>query len=104
MNQVSRQNTKVDVEKDFFKLMVNPNYGHNCRNNVDNCYFSRIYDELEELMHAKRYQNIFNLSISKFVSTEYLERQIGEEFSKGKKNDAVISMRKSWQKKHKKIQ
>ena len=46
MNQVSRQNTKVDVEKDFFKLMVNPNYGHNCRNNVDNCYFSRIYDEL----------------------------------------------------------
>ena len=82
MNQVSRQNTKVDVEKDFFKLMVNPNYGHNCCNNVDNCYFSRIYDELEELMHAKRYQNIFNLSISKFVSSEYLERQIGEEFSK----------------------
>ena len=82
MNQVSRRNTKVDIKKDFFKLMVNPNYGHNCRNNVDNCYFSRIYDELEELMHAKRYQNIFDLSISKFFSSEYLERQIGEEFSK----------------------
>ena len=70
MNQVSRQNTKTDIEKDFFKLMNNANIGYDCRNNADNCYFSPIYDELEELMYSKRYQNVFDQSISEFVSWE----------------------------------
>ena len=81
MNQVSRQNAKTDVEKDFFKLMNNANFGYDCRNNAEKCCFSPIYDELEELMYAKTYQNIFDRSISTFVSSEYLERQIEEEFS-----------------------
>ena len=46
MNEVSRQNAKTDVEKDFFKLMNNENFGYDCRNNADNCYFSPIYNEL----------------------------------------------------------
>ena len=70
MNKVSRQNAKTDVEKDFFKLMNNANIAYDCRNNADNCYFSPIYDELEELMYAKRYQNVFDQSISEFVSWE----------------------------------
>ena len=53
MNQVSSQNAKTTVEKDFFKLMNNANFGYDC-NNADYCYFSSIYDELEELMYAKR--------------------------------------------------
>ena len=82
MNQVWRQNAKTDIEKDFFKLMNNANFGYGCRNNADNCYFSSIYDELEELMYPKRYHKFYDQSISKFVSSEYLERQIEEEFSK----------------------
>ena len=70
MNKVSRQNAKTDVEKDFFKLMNNANFVYDCCNNADNCYFSPIYDELEELMYAKRYQNIFDQSISEIVSWE----------------------------------
>ena len=81
MNQVSTQNAKTDVEKDFFKLMNNANFGYDCRNNAGNYYFSPIYNELEELMYAKRHQNIFDQSISEFVSSECLERQIEEEFS-----------------------
>ena len=46
MNEVSRQNAKTDVEKYFFKLMNNENFGYDCRNNADNCYFSPIYNEL----------------------------------------------------------
>ena len=53
MNQVSSQNAKPNVEKDFFKLMNNANFGYDC-NNADYCYFSSIYDELEESMYAKR--------------------------------------------------
>ena len=54
--------------------MNKTNFDYDCLNNAENCYFSPIYDELEELMYVKRYQNIFNLSISEFVSSEYLER------------------------------
>ena len=32
-------------------------------------------------MYVKRYQNIFDQSISECVSSEYLERQIEEKFS-----------------------
>ena len=37
MNQVTCQNAQTDVEKDFYKLMNNANFGYGCRNNVDNC-------------------------------------------------------------------
>ena len=30
MNQVSRQNAKTDVKKDFYKLMNNSNFGYDC--------------------------------------------------------------------------
>ena len=123
MNQVSRQKAQTDVEKDFYKIMNNANFGYDCRNNADNCYFSPIYDEIDELSYAKRYQNIFDQSISDFVSSESLERQIEKEFlnkiakldqndnyyeatknsleiQKKKELGTVFSMKKSKQKKH----
>ena len=36
MNQVLRQKAQTDMEKDFYKLMNNPNFGCDGRNNVDN--------------------------------------------------------------------
>ena len=49
MNQVSRQNSQTDDEKDFYKLMNNTNFDYDCCNNADNCYFQPVYDEIEEL-------------------------------------------------------
>ena len=46
MNQKSRQNAKNSIEKDFFKLMNNANFGYDCRNNLDNCQFIPIFDEM----------------------------------------------------------
>ena len=125
MNQVSRQNTETDVEKDFYKLMNNSNFGYDCQSNADNCFFHPKYDGIEELSYAKRYQNVLHQGISEFVSSEILERQIEEEFFKKiafldpneecyepRKNyfqlkkkrkrglDSVFSMRKSRQKKY----
>ena len=80
MNQVSRQNALTDVEKDFYKLMNSSNFGYDCRNNADNCFFQLIYEEIEELSYAMRYQNVFDQQISDFVSSEILERQIEEKF------------------------
>ena len=49
MNQTSRQQSKNDVQKDFYKLMNNSNFGYDCRNNLDNCKFVPIFDEYKEL-------------------------------------------------------
>ena len=46
MNQRSKQNAKNYFKKDFYKLMINPNFGYDCRDNLDNCQFVPIFDEL----------------------------------------------------------
>ena len=53
MNQVSRQNAKADVGPYFYKLLNNSNFGYDCRNNADNCFFNVIYDEIGELSYVK---------------------------------------------------
>ena len=102
--------------------MNNASFGYDCHNNANNCYFSPIYDEIEELSYAKRYQNAFDQSISNCVSSEILKRQNEGEFLKKikkldqnddyyearknsleiqkKKSDAIFSMKNSKQKKH----
>ena len=54
MNQVSPQNATSDVERDFFKLMKNSNFGFDCRNNAKNYFFGPTYDETEDLSCAKK--------------------------------------------------
>ena len=51
MNQKSRQKSKTNVEKDFYKLMNNSNFGYDCRNNIDNCQFVPIFDEYKEISY-----------------------------------------------------
>ena len=46
MNHRAKQNAKNSIEKDFYKLMNNSNFGYDCRNNLDNCQFVSIFDEL----------------------------------------------------------
>ena len=60
INQKSRQQSKNNVEKDFYKLMDNPNFGFYCRNNLDNCKFVPIFDEYKELTYIHRYCNILD--------------------------------------------
>ena len=58
MNQVSRQNPKTDVERDFYKLLSISNCVCDCQNDANNCFFNPIYDEIEELSYAKKYQSV----------------------------------------------
>ena len=48
MNEKSRQISENNIEKDFYKLMNNSNFGYDCRHNLDNCQFIPIFDELKE--------------------------------------------------------
>ena len=65
MNQKSRQESKNHIEKDFYKLMNNSNFDYDCHNNLDNCKFVPIFDELKELTYIKRYFCSANFITSK---------------------------------------
>ena len=60
MNQKSKQNAKDSIKKYFFKLMNNSDFRYDCRNNLDNCQFIPIFDELKEVTYFKRYYNYFD--------------------------------------------
>ena len=99
MNQKSRQNAKNDIEKNFYKLMNNANFGFNCRNNADNLKFDPLIDEINEITYIKRYHNLFDPKIEKFVSSKILEDHIEKEYNdnifKIKENDPYKDLRKT---------
>ena len=80
MNQKSRQESKNSVEKDFYKLMKNSNFGYDCRNNLDNCKFVPIFDEYKELTYIHRYHNIFDHKVSQIATGDLLRADIEEKF------------------------
>ena len=78
MNQKSRQLSKNNVEKGFYKLMNNSNFWYDCRNNLDNCKFVPIFDEFREVTFVNWYHNIFYQKVSQFVISDLLKQQIEE--------------------------
>ena len=79
-NQRKRRDAKSSIEKDFYKLMNNANFGNDCRDNRNNTKFQPIVNEIEEITYIKKYYNLFDSSVSKFVNSDILERQINQEF------------------------
>ena len=90
MNQNSRQQAKDEVTKDFFKLMNNLNFGYDCRNNLDNCKFNPIFDELNEITNVNRYHSIFQKNMENFVSPEIIRQFTEEKF-----NDSIAKLDKN---------
>ena len=87
MNQKSWQEAKTNIEKDFYKLMNNSNFGYDCRNNLDNCKFVAIFDEIKEVTYLSRYFNYFDQRISDFVTTDLIKQNIEERY-----NDKLIKL------------
>ena len=79
-NQKERQNAKTDVAKDIYKLMNNASCGVDCRNNMNNCVFEPIIDEMNEVSYLKMYYNLFEKKISNFGNSELLEKEIEQKF------------------------
>ena len=89
MNQKSRQESKNSVEKGFYELMNNSNFGYDCRNNIDNCKFVPIFDEYGEVTYINRYHNIFDKKVSNFITSDILKHKAEEEF-----NDKLMKLDK----------
>ena len=82
MNQKARQEATDKVESDFCKLLNNANFGYDCRNNLDNCTFDPIMDEIRELIFIKRYHsNLYDESIKPFVTSRILSEDIQERYN-----------------------
>ena len=71
---------KNSIEKDFYKLMNNSNFGYDCRNNLDNCQFVPIFDELKEIMYLKWYYNYFDSKVSSFVTADLIKHDVQEKY------------------------
>ena len=83
MNQNARKTAKTKVEKDFYKLLKNSNFGNDCRNNVGNCTLELMYDGLEEISYIKNYTDIFtDPKFTEFFSTDILRKQVEDTFNK----------------------
>ena len=79
-NQRKRQKAKTSIEKDFYKLMNNVNFGYDCRDDANNAKFQPIIDEVNEITYIKKYYNLFDNRVSKFVNSDVLEQQVNEQF------------------------
>ena len=82
MNQKARQEAGDKVESDFCKLLNNANFGYDCRNNLDNCKFEPINDEINELSFIKRYySNLYDENVRPFITSRVLKEEMDERFN-----------------------
>ena len=82
MNQKARQESKNLIESNFCQFRNNANFGYDCRNNLDNCTFEPIRDEIGEINYIRKYHNsIFDSEVSKFVNSQTLKEEITAKYN-----------------------
>ena len=81
MNQNARKTAKSKVEKGFYKLLNNSNFGNDCRNNIGNCNLELIYNGSEELAYIKKFTDVFDdPKFKDFFTMELFKKQVEDEF------------------------
>ena len=101
INQKSHQTASSKVEKDFYKLLNNSNFGIDCQNNIGNRYLEPIYDDVNKISYIKRYTTIFSHKSLRDFFLPYLLRKEIEQTFQGKifalnKEDQTYEARKKY--------
>ena len=98
MNQKPRQESTNPIESNFWKLLNNANFGYDCRNNLGNCTFEPINDELREITYIRGYYNrLFDREIAPFITSQVIKEEIdsryNEQIAKISETDPFYSAR-----------
>ena len=81
MNQNPRKTAKTKVEKGFYKLLNNSNFGYDCRNNIGNCRLDLLFDGLDEISYIKKFTNFLqDTHYRKFFSVDLFKEQYMKEY------------------------
>ena len=75
--------------------MNNSNFGYDCCNNLDNCQFVPIFDELQEITYLKRYYNYFDSKVSSDLIREEIEEKYNGSLTKSSKDDKYYKIKLS---------
>ena len=70
--------------------MNNSNFAYDCCNNLDNCQFIPIFDELKDVMYLKRCYNYFDQKVSKFATADSIKQEIDEKY-----NDSIMKVERA---------
>ena len=68
MNQKARQKATSSVERYFYMLLNNSNFDIHCRNNIDNCLLTPLYDDTN--ISAKK-KAFCTLTLRTFCNQKY---------------------------------
>ena len=61
--------------------MNNANFGYGCRNNIGNCYFEPINDEIGEIASTKKFDGIFvNEKYCDFSNINLMREEVNEKY------------------------
>ena len=58
MKQDAGKAAETKVEKDFYKLLNNSNFGYDCCKNTENSNLELLYDGAAEVKFIKKYRHI----------------------------------------------
>ena len=60
--------------------MNNSNFDYGCRNNIDNCNFRPIYDDIDKVSYIQNYVSLyFNDDYKNFACPNTIKEQIEQE-------------------------
>ena len=82
MNQKAGQKATCSVERDFYKLLNNSNFGIDFRNNIDNCILEPLYDQVAEISYIKKFCTIVcDNTYRDFFSPTVMREEIRSEYN-----------------------
>ena len=86
MNQNAQKIAKTNVEKDFYKLLNNSNFGNDCRNNIQNSMLELMFDGQEEISYLKKFTNTMqNSKFREFFLLDLLRDNVEHEYTHKKR-------------------
>ena len=82
MNQKSRQKATSSVEYNSYKLLNDANFEIDYTDNINNCYFEPIYDEIGEISYIKMFDSIFdNEQYHNFCDKELMKEEVKDKYN-----------------------